>query len=209
MRKNDSVVRQHGKENRVTIGLDLGDRSSRYCVLGEQGKVLSESSVPTTKKGLTQGGTLSGNIMAFYNSAGSPLFLVTNTGSIGSAGVGATGSGDVNLCISTVGFFTKGSTCGSSLARYKENITGLEHGLDYVMQMRPVTFNWKSDGHPDVGLIADEVAAIDPLLGAYDKDGDLYNFKDREVLTTLIKAVQELKVQNDELRTRTVALERQ
>jgi transposase len=54
MRKNSSVVRQHGKENGVTIGMDLGDRSSRYCLLGEQGDVLSESSVPTTKKGLIQ-----------------------------------------------------------------------------------------------------------------------------------------------------------
>jgi hypothetical protein len=33
MRKNNIVGRQHGKKKRVTIGLDLGDRSSRYCVL--------------------------------------------------------------------------------------------------------------------------------------------------------------------------------
>jgi len=30
---------------RVTIGLDLGDRSGRYCMLDERGEVLSESSV--------------------------------------------------------------------------------------------------------------------------------------------------------------------
>ena len=35
-----------------TIGLDLGDRSSRYCLLDEQGDVIQEGSVATTRKGL-------------------------------------------------------------------------------------------------------------------------------------------------------------
>ena len=39
---------------KLTIGLDLGDRSSRYCVLDEQGEVIVEGSVATTRKGLAQ-----------------------------------------------------------------------------------------------------------------------------------------------------------
>lgn len=35
-----------------TIELDLGDRSSRYCLLDEQGEVIQEGSVATTRKGL-------------------------------------------------------------------------------------------------------------------------------------------------------------
>lgn len=54
MPKNNIPVKEHRKKRRVTIGLDLGDRSSRYCMLGEQGEVIAESSVPTTKKGLSQ-----------------------------------------------------------------------------------------------------------------------------------------------------------
>jgi len=54
MRKNNIARKQQQKKKRVTIGLDLGDRSSRYCVLGEQGEVQSESSVPTTEKALAQ-----------------------------------------------------------------------------------------------------------------------------------------------------------
>src|SRR5229473_1319995 len=34
--------------------MDLGDRTSRYCVLGEGGEVLLEASVTTTQKGLSQ-----------------------------------------------------------------------------------------------------------------------------------------------------------
>jgi len=37
---------------KLTIGLDLGDRNSRYCVLDEQGEALREGSIPRTRKGL-------------------------------------------------------------------------------------------------------------------------------------------------------------
>jgi transposase len=38
----------------VTIGMDLGDKTSRYCVLDKQGAVVREGSVSTTKKGMAQ-----------------------------------------------------------------------------------------------------------------------------------------------------------
>jgi transposase len=39
-------------EQRLTIGLDLGDRYSRYCILDAAGDVISEGELPTTKTGL-------------------------------------------------------------------------------------------------------------------------------------------------------------
>lgn len=41
-------------KQQLTIGLDLGDKTSRYCAIDQQGEVLFERSVATTKKGLTQ-----------------------------------------------------------------------------------------------------------------------------------------------------------
>src|SRR6476619_6314294 len=38
----------------TTIGMDLGDRTSRYCVLDSHGELESESSVATTKKAMIQ-----------------------------------------------------------------------------------------------------------------------------------------------------------
>jgi len=38
----------------LTIGLDLGDRSSSYCVLDEAGKILLEQKLPTTPEGMKQ-----------------------------------------------------------------------------------------------------------------------------------------------------------
>src|SRR5215467_9099733 len=38
----------------ITVGLDLGDRNSRYCVLNEHGEAILERSLATTSKGLDQ-----------------------------------------------------------------------------------------------------------------------------------------------------------
>ena len=42
------------QSDRVTIGMDLGDKTSRYCVLDDEGEVMAERSVATTKKGMLQ-----------------------------------------------------------------------------------------------------------------------------------------------------------
>jgi len=50
----ESVIIRNGTNRRLTVGIDLGDRSSRYCILDEQGELLTEGSVATTKKGFAQ-----------------------------------------------------------------------------------------------------------------------------------------------------------
>lgn len=60
MKKNNTVrpsSRQSKKgtkgcQRSLTIGMDLGDKTSRCCAIGESGEVLSEQSVTTTKKGM-------------------------------------------------------------------------------------------------------------------------------------------------------------
>ena len=42
------------KGKQLTIGLDLGDRTSHYCVLNEVGEVIVESNLPTTPKGIEE-----------------------------------------------------------------------------------------------------------------------------------------------------------
>ena len=42
------------KEHKLTIGLDLGDRSSHYCILDEAGEVILEHNFSTTPKGIHQ-----------------------------------------------------------------------------------------------------------------------------------------------------------
>src|ERR1700733_5074877 len=56
--KKTSTVRVNGnmifKGHKLTIGLDLGDRSSFYCVLDEGGQVILEQKLATTPEALQQ-----------------------------------------------------------------------------------------------------------------------------------------------------------
>ena len=60
-----SIIRQSPKrENKrkqsrkrqpeLTIGLDLGDKKSRYCILDSYGEIVKEDSVSTTQSGMRE-----------------------------------------------------------------------------------------------------------------------------------------------------------
>ncbi len=56
--KKDSTVANSGKQifkgKKLTIGLDLGDRWSFYCVMDEAGQVILEQKLPTTSEAMKQ-----------------------------------------------------------------------------------------------------------------------------------------------------------
>jgi hypothetical protein len=57
MKKISTLVTKQSKnfrEQKLTIGLDLGDRSSWYCVLDEAGEVLLEQKLGTTPKAMRE-----------------------------------------------------------------------------------------------------------------------------------------------------------
>ena len=57
MKKNSTVTINRNeifKEQKLTIGLDLGDRWSFYCVLDEAGQVIVEQKLPTTPEAMKQ-----------------------------------------------------------------------------------------------------------------------------------------------------------
>jgi transposase len=61
------------KEQKLTIGLDLGDRWSFYCVLDEAGKIILEQKVPTTPEAMKQTfGRVPRSLMALETGTHSP-----------------------------------------------------------------------------------------------------------------------------------------
>ena len=48
------VAKANHKQEPITIGMDLGDKNSCYCLLGSDGQVLREGQVATTKKAMMQ-----------------------------------------------------------------------------------------------------------------------------------------------------------
>jgi hypothetical protein len=87
------------------------------------------------------------------------------------------------------------STCSSSI-RYKSNINPFTSGLSLVNRLRPVSFNWREGGMLDMGLVAEEVAAVEPLLTTTNDKGQIEGVKYDRVGVVLINAVRE---QQDEI----------
>jgi transposase len=55
MKKNSTVATKRKKifhQKKLTIGVDLGDRFTYYCVLDEAGEVVAEEKLPTTKQAI-------------------------------------------------------------------------------------------------------------------------------------------------------------
>ena len=100
-------------------------------------------------------------------------------------------SGGNALCLNSLNQIAR---CSSSI-RYKENIVDYGSGLDLIGRLRPVSFKWKSDGKADLGLVAEEVAAIDPLLATYNEKGEIEGVKYDRVGVVLVNAVKEQQTQ--------------
>ncbi|HQO37632.1 MAG TPA: tail fiber domain-containing protein [Candidatus Omnitrophota bacterium] len=90
-----------------------------------------------------------------------------------------------------------------SSRRYKENIEDSALGLDSVMRLRPVSFDFKKEYAPDaprqIGLIAEEVETVSPLLVGYKNDRPESVQYDR-LGPVLIKAIQEQQQEIVELK---------
>lgn len=107
----------------------------------------------------------------------SPWRTLGVTGTVGFDGL--TGSAGLQvgiLCLSAnKEVINESVACVASAARYKENIKTLTVGLDELLKLKPVSFEWKDSYNGDLknnpnytgiqySLIADEVQKIDPHL---------------------------------------------
>jgi hypothetical protein len=153
--------------------------------------------------------------------------------------------GDATLIWSNV-YSTNGVTTTSD-ARKKKDITESDLGLDFINSLRPVSYYWKSgpDGDLHYGLIAQETEkavneakakagnktkAGEQVIISHDPKSDAYGLKYNELISPLIKALQEfyadfetltgkvsrhdrdiasLKVENTELKARVDKAERE
>ncbi len=66
-----------------------------------------------------------------------------------------------------------------SAERFKKDISTMEKASEAILALRPVTFHYKSDGRgtPQFGLIAEEVAKVNPALVLPDKEGKPYTVR--------------------------------
>ena len=96
------------------------------------------------------------------------------------------------------------STTISSDRKLKENIQVVPNALDKVEALNGVTFDWKRDGTPSAGVIAQEVQCVLPEAVKEVtpvKGGDSHLSVNYHALTSiLIEAIKELKAEVEQLK---------
>jgi uncharacterized coiled-coil protein SlyX len=67
----------------------------------------------------------------------------------------------------------------SSSRRFKKEIKPMDKASEAILALKPVTFHYKSDTKdtPQFGLIAEDVAEVNPDLVVRDKNGEIYTVR--------------------------------
>jgi hypothetical protein len=170
----------------------------------------------------------SGNLPIVFYPNGTERMRITSGGDVGIGTTPASGvrlhvSGGVirsidtynntsanipNMFVSSGGTFERGT---ASSKRFKDNITEWNgNGLETILALKPTTFTYIESyyKHPErimLGLIAEDVAEVCPYLADYENEdgtGQVENVRYSTIVVPLIKAVQELSKQNEELSNR-------
>jgi hypothetical protein len=76
----------------------------------------------------------------------------------------------------------------SSSRRYKNEIKPMDNASEAIHALKPVTFHYKSDasGTPQFGLIAEEVADVNPNLVVRDENGEIYTVRYEQINAMLL-----------------------
>ena len=76
----------------------------------------------------------------------------------------------------------------SSSRRFKDEIKPMDNASEAILGLKPVTFHYKSDNQntPQFGLIAEEVAKVNPDLVVRDDNGEIYTVRYEAVNAMLL-----------------------
>jgi trimeric autotransporter adhesin len=91
----------------------------------------------------------------------------------------------------------------SSSRRFKREIKPMDSASEAILALKPVTFHYKTDktGTPQFGLIAEEVAEVNPDLVVRDKDGEIYTVRYDAVNAMLLNEFLKEHSEVEELQT--------
>ena len=76
----------------------------------------------------------------------------------------------------------------SSSRRFKNDIHSIDKASEAILALKPVTFQYKSDptNTPQFGLIAEDVAEVNPDLVVRDEKGEIYTVRYEAVNAMLL-----------------------
>jgi hypothetical protein len=134
---------------------------------------------------------VTGSGLYIYNTGGGYSMILATSGAATFLNLGT------GLVYSNGGTLTSTNPSDFNL---KENIAPINYGLNEILKLNPVTFDWKKDTinqGKQYGFIAQEVQKIMPDLV---KQGEYLGLDKEAIFTTLVKAIQELKQEIDTLK---------
>jgi Chaperone of endosialidase len=208
---NDNGASNSALGSEALTSNTTGDRNT---AMGWQALVSNTTGAFNTAIGVE---ALSFNISGNFNialgaGAGSNVTTANNVICIGSGGSDVSDTTWINNVYGVTTVFgttlpvvvSDGGQLGtmSSSRRFKEEIKPMDKASESILGLKPVTFHYKSDqsNTPQFGLIAEEVAAVNPDLVVRDKKGEIYTVRHDAVNAMLLneflkehRTVQELR----------------
>ncbi len=105
--------------------------------------------------------------------------------------------------------YAANGTIQTSDLRLKKNISPLNYGLKEVLQMQPVSYDWKDNSGHKIGLIAQQVRKVVPEVVLGDETKENLGMNYAELVPVLINSVKELKTEITELQKQIAELKKQ
>ena len=177
----------------VGFGTNSANKSNALTVT-KNGRVGIGTNTPTTFLQLTNGyeATLSNNTGYFLIGRETGPNLLFDTNEI----LARNNGGIANLHLQQEGgnVYVGGTLTHSSDRRLKKDIAPLSYGLETILQLNPVAYNWinRTQDRKSLGLIAQEVQPIvAEIVHEDDDEAKTLSVSYTELIPVLIKAIQE------------------
>jgi hypothetical protein len=99
----------------------------------------------------------------------------------------------------------------ASSARFKKNIKPMDKTSEAILALKPVSFQYRSDskGTPQFGLIAEEVAKVNPDLVVRNRNGEIYSVRYDQVNAMLLNEFLKEHRKNEKQEVTIARLEKQ
>jgi hypothetical protein len=98
-----------------------------------------------------------------------------------------------NASLDTNGNMTAQNFFSVSDQRYKKNISTISDAGSLLKQIRGVRFDWRKDGSPDVGVIAQEVFEVIPEAIVSSMNGSMLTVAYNKIIPLLIETIKDLQ----------------
>jgi hypothetical protein len=229
MKSNGSGVLQFNNDNTGNLTMCVGGGNvgigvtPSYLLHIPQGNNLFLSNLfiaGTASNPILSSGATGGSMYLQGGGAGEGNIYLQGAGSGGNGYIEFRTNGSLRMTIASNGNI--GAPSGTNIynasdLRLKQNVTTITNGLDKIIALNPVKFNWidgfdsSEDGKDMLGFIAQEVESIIPeavegfsngsaiVAGETTIENPL-RVNEKFIIPVLVKAIQELKAENDTLK---------